>query len=232
MKIQKIIYLDKKLPVDEGLKKLISDYQQEIRLFRQWQGLNPQYFIERAASRDQNLNFAYRLEAYFPDTHFETMIPDFKAKDAKTIFIGTALEFGWDPVPTRDEIAYLYAEFSGRELKSVFKFYGSIRHYNLRSQLMPNLVRCTRVVVLGPEIIPLFEEIYTIFPQRCYVLSNVIERVAGKIEDIETIAALNGIEINQWEDYIRFMEKVAGNKIILSHGTFQLDPIIWPVYGS
>ncbi len=228
MRIQKFIFAPEHLAPPEVIERLSTVFAEELQLFAQWEPLSPVFSVEEAPTRAQAGSWAYRLEASLRDEDFETLMPGFPARDAQTIFVGTALEHGWDVVPRQDEIAYLHGQLEAGELRSVFRFYGNIRHYTTRSQLMPNLVRCKRIVVFSRELIPLLQEAFTIFPQRCYVVSDVLRRVAGHVDDVETLARLNGIVLHELEDYIHLLVKIAGNTVTLSSGAYRLDPISWP----
>lgn len=231
MMIQKILYFPGNLSPAQILthlnRRLPTD---EREVFRLWPEIRPQFSLERTPTRDKNDLRAFLVRAEIPEAVFQTALPGYSPGDARFIFTGSILEFGWETVPREADIAFLYAEYRDGDLHSVLMFDGAIRRYTMRNQLTPNINRrFTRFVILYPDIISFIEEANSNFPRQCYVISRVIERVAGKSDALQTIAKLNGVWLNVMDDYITLMEKIAGKEIVLSHGRFQLEPITWPI---
>ncbi|RMI02450.1 MAG: hypothetical protein D6681_10365 [Calditrichaeota bacterium] len=229
--IQKMLFFPPGTESGEVLRRLSKELPTDAgELFVRWPELHPRFTAERAALRDDRERWAYRIIAEIPQTLLTNALPNFSPGEARFVFLGSALEFGWEPVPRREDIAYLHGEYIDGDLHSVLKFDRGIRRYTMRNQLLPNINRrFTRFVVLYPDIIGYIAEANANFSRQCYVISRVVQRVAGRMDDVETLARLNGVELNELADYLQLMEKVAGGKIVLSHGTFALDPIEWPV---
>ncbi len=232
MKIQKMVFRPQYLSAQEILTTADQALGTETELFTQWPAVNPVFTCEKAPNRDAAGGYAYRLEAAIPAETFNTLLPGFLSADARVIFIGSALETGWDVVPEEDEVAYLYAKFQNGELKSVCKFWGEVRHYETRGQLLPNLVRFKRIVVLTPDILPFMEEAFSVFSQRCYVIGDVARRVAGKFDDLNELARLNGVTLSGMAAHITLMEKLTAEEAVLRAGRFRLDPVFWPIFTS
>lgn len=232
MEIQKIIHL----PAGWNAQEVHQWFDEHLfgtkdELFAKWEGLSGSVSFQRVPARDSGSQSAYWVKVEIAEDVFTSLLPGFSAEDARFIFIGSLLEHGWETVPKAEDIAYLYGEYVDGDLHSALKFDGKIRRYQMRTQLMPNINRrFTRFVVLYPDIVSYIQEANSNFPRQCYVLSRVITRIAGKMNDIETIARLNGVTLNDMEDYITLMEKIAGKQVTLSHGTFQLDPILMPIW--
>ncbi len=231
MKIQKIVYLSKEIPKSEIIATITRELPvDEKELFFKWPGMNPDFTALRAASRDSDAQHAWLVYAEIEEANFETILPDFSREDAHFIFIGSVLEHGWETVPLDKNVAYLYGEYRDGDLKSVLKYDGKIRRYTMRNHLMPNINRrFRRFVILFPDLISFIEEGNSNFPRQCYVISQVAARIAGRVDDIDTIARLNNVSLHTPDDYITLMEKIAGNKIRLSHGIFQMEPLHWPI---
>ena len=231
MRIQKIFYF----PIDSTPEEfrywlehsLVSEKEE---LFGKWKDLPVEFFPERTPSRDRSEEAAYLVRADVPDEVFSSLLPGFSEADARFVFIGSLLEHGWETVPREEDVAFLYGEYVDGDLQSMLKFDGEIRRYTMRSQLMPNINRrFTRFVVLFPDIISYIQEANSNFPRQCYVVSQVVTRVAGKMDDVETLATLNGVRLERMEDYISLMEKIAGKEVVLSHGRFRMEPVSWPI---
>ncbi|GEM_PF-6259590 len=231
MEIQKIILL----PAGWKAEQVHQWFNEHLfaadnELFAKWEGLSGSVSFRRVPGRDTGAQSAYWVKVMIGEDVFPSLLSGFSAEDARFIFIGSLLEHGWETVPKKEDIAYLYGEYVDGDLHSALKFDGKIRRYQMRTQLMPNINRrFTRFVVLYPDIVSYIQEANSNFPRQCYVLSRVITRIAGRMDDIDTIARLNGVALNDMEDYITLMEKIAGKQVTLSHGTFQLDPILMPV---
>ncbi len=231
MKIQKIIHFPSGISQGEVLEALRRDLPgDEKELFCKWEGINPVFSVDRAATRDRDTQKAYLVCAEIDNHLLESKLPGFSTEDTRFIFIGSVLEHGWETVPRDEDVAYLYGEYRDGDLKSVLKYDGKIRRYAMRNQLMPNINRrFTRFVILFPDLISFIEEGNSNFPRQCYVINQIATRVAGRIDDIHTLARLNNVTLNEMDDYITLMEKIAGKEIILSQGRFQMEPLHWPI---
>jgi len=231
MKIQKIVYLPREILESEIVTTINHDLPgNEKELFCKWPGINPVFTAARAASRDSGMHHAWLIYAEIDEHLFEMTLPGFSADDARFIFIGSVLEHGWETVPRDEDVAYLYGEYRDGDLKSVLKYDGKIRRYTMRNHLMPNINRrFTRFVILFPDLISFIEEGNSNFPRQCYVVSQVAARIAGSAADIHTIARLNNVPLNEMDDYIALMEKIAGKEIVLPQGRFQMEPLHWPI---
>ncbi len=234
MEIQKIIHLPAGWNPGQ-VRQWFDDHllEQKDELFAKWEGLSGSVTFQRVPVRDAGQQSAYWVKVKISEDVFTSLLPGFSAEDTRFIFIGSLLEHGWETVPKAEDIAYLYGEYVDGDLHSALKFDGKIRRYQMRTQLMPNINRrFTRFVVLYPDIVSYIQEANSNFPRQCYVLSRVITRIASKMEDIQTIARLNGVALNDMEDYITLMEKIAGKQVTLSHGIFQLEPILMPIFST
>ncbi|RMG68511.1 MAG: hypothetical protein D6715_02050 [Calditrichaeota bacterium] len=232
LKIQKQIYLS------------IDDASQQKQPVPPWQALLAEEpllsAIEPAELNGQLLSAPYRSDAgrqafilrlELSETVIGRMFPDLDSAAARWLALETLAGRGWEAVPQPDQVCYLHAELRRGELESWLLADLGFRHYRMRNQLLPNITRhYSRFIVAYPDVLAHLAESFSAFPGRCYVLTKVVQRMAGRAISLKSLAEQNNLDLETPEQVPRVLQALAGRQILLAGKALHLEPVDWPVH--
>ncbi len=210
--------------IDDVRKFLKENYPERYALIENWGELTPKLSLKRVDSERCILYLEVSPE------EFEKVMNIFPTKEeALGAFLTTAIESGWEVVPTGYVI--YHAEFQGDKLIAGIKTQeGTSKHDQLHlEEMIQKMARYPRVVVYSSEVLTYIKDLYPEVDSKAYVISREIAKKVGRAPDLEDLAKLYGKDISSLEGKLELIEELLRSPVRLPEGEVSLKPYHYPL---
>ena len=227
MKIQTLVYSNKGIEpekIDEFLKE---HYPERYALLENWKELEGRLTLEPIGENK------YIVIYEIPDEEFKKDADIFGGlEQAKGAFLTTALEHGWEEVPTRYVVYHADFEEGGTKLLAGLKTEEGISVYDqLRlEEMIKRMSQYPRVIVYSSDVITYIQDIYPDIQSKAYVIAREIARKLGKAPEIEELGKLYGIDTSTLEGKLKLIDELSKGIVKLPTGEeIKLKPYWYPL---
>ncbi len=227
MKIQTLVYSDKGIEPEKIEKFLKKHYPEKYALLENWKELEGKLTLEPIGES------RYIVIYEIPDEEFKKDADIFGGlEQAKGAFLTTALEHGWEEVPTRYVVYHADFEEGGSKLLAGLKTEEGTSVYDqLRlEEMIKKMSQYPRVIVYSSDVITYIQDIYPDIQSKAYVIAREIARKLGKAPEIEELGKLYGIDTSTLEGKLKLIDELSKGIVKLPTGEeIKLKPYWYPL---
>ena len=222
MKLQALVESEDR--IEDVLSFLREKYPEKYALLENWEELNPSLEVQELGDG------RYLIFLDVPEEEFDKLTGIFPSKEeAMGAFLTTAMEAGWEEVPSSYVI--YHADFEGDKLIAAIKTEEGVSKYDQLhlEEMIRKMLRYPRVVVYSSDVLTYIKDIYPEVDSKAYVISREIAREKGRAPDLEDLGKIYGIDTSTLEGKLQLLEELIKNPVKLPDGEVQIRPYYYPL---
>ncbi len=222
MKLQALVESEDR--IEDVLSFLREKYPEKYALLENWEELNPSLEVQELGDG------RYLIFLDVPEEEFDKLTGIFPSKEeAMGAFLTTAMEAGWEEVPSSYVI--YHADFEGDKLIAAIKTEEGVSKYDQLhlEDMIRKMLRYPRVVVYSSDVLTYIKDIYPEVDSKAYVISREIAREKGRAPDLEDLGKIYGIDTSTLEGKLQLLEELIKNPVKLPDGEVQIRPYYYPL---
>ncbi len=222
MKLQALVESEDR--IEDVLSFLREKYPEKYALLENWEELNPSLEVQELGDG------RYLIFLDVPEEEFDKLTGIFPSKEeAMGAFLTTAMEAGWEEVPSSYVI--YHADFEGDKLIAAIKTEEGVSKYDQLhlEEMIRKMLRYPRVVVYSSDVLTYIKDIYPEVDSKAYVISREIAREKGRAPDLEDFGKIYGIDTSTLEGKLQLLEELTKNPVKLPDGEVQIRPYYYPL---
>jgi uncharacterized protein YqfB (UPF0267 family) len=196
---------------------------QKLEFFKNWEELT-------YTTKVMPYENCYIAVVEVPDEDFQKLVGIFQSKEeAMGAFLSSAMEYGWEVIP--ENYVIYHAQFEDDKLFAGLLPKDSnpvvFDHLHLEN-MVKEMAKYPRIVVYSYDVVTYIKDIYPEVDSKLYVITREIAKVKGYAPDMEQLAQTYGVNLQNLEDKLRFIQELITKPIKLKDGDLLLPPVDKP----
>ena len=227
MKIQTLVVSNKELN-DENIREFLREnYPEKFALIENWSELHGKLSVE-SLGEDK-----YIVVYEVPDEEFQKDAEIFGGKEqAMGAFLTTALEHGWEEVPTRYVVYHADFVEGGNKLIAGIKTDEGISTYDQLKleEMIKKMSQYPRVIVYSSDVLTYIQDVYPDVQSKAYIIAREIAKTAGKAPELEELGKIYGVDTSTLEGKLELIDKLVQGSVKLPGGEeVKIKPYWYPL---
>lgn len=227
MRIQTLVISNKVL-TDQNIRDFLKEhYPEKYALLQNWSELEGKLNVEPLGEGK------YVVIYEIPEEEFQKDAEIFGGKEqAMGAFLTTALEHGWEEVPTKYVIYHADFVEGGDKLIAGLKTEEGVSTYDQLKleEMIKRMTQYPRIVVYSSDVLTYIQDVYPDVRSRAYIIAREIARQVGKAPELEELGEVYGVDISTLEGKLELIDKLVQGSIKLPSGEeVSIKPYWYPL---
>ncbi len=227
MKIQTLVVSDREFN-DENVREFLKEsYPEKYALIENWSELEGKLSAEPLGEGK------YIVVYEIPDEEFQKDAEIFGGKEqAMGAFLTTALEHGWEEVPTRYVVYHADFTEGGNKLIAGIKTEEGISTYDQLKleEMIKKMAQYPRVIAYSSDVLTYIQDIYPDVQTKAYVIAREIAKQVGQAPELEELGKVYRVDTSTLEGKLELIDKLVQGSIKLPTGEeVKIKPYWYPL---
>lgn len=227
MKIQTLVVSDVDLGEENVREFLKESYPEKYALIENWSELEGKLRVEPLGEGK------YIVIYEIPDEEFQKDAEIFGGREqAMGAFITTALEHGWEEVPTRYVVYHADFVEGGSKLVAGIKTEEGTSTYDQLTleEMIKKMAQYPRVIVYSSDVLTYIQDVYPDVQSKAYIIAREIAKKVGKAPELEELGKVYGINTSSLEGKLELIDSLIQGSIRLPSGeVVKIKPYWYPL---
>lgn len=227
MRIQTLVISDKELNPRNIEDFLKENYSERYALIENWNELRGSFAVESLGEGK------YIVIYEIPEEEFKKDAEIFgSAEQAMGAFLTTALEHGWEEVPSKYVVYHADFVEGGNKLIAGLKTEDGVSIYDQLKleEMIKKMTQYPRVITYSSDVLTYIQDIYPDVQSKAYVIAREIAKQKGSAPELEELGRIYGIDTSTLEGKLELIDRLVQAPIKLPSGEeVKLKPFWYPL---